>query len=841
MIRVEKAAVLGAGTMGAQIAAHLANARIPTLLLDIVPREEVSEARPLGRATEAHDAKSGTLPDGRASAPSRSDAKTEDRNAIARAGFEAARKAKPAAFFTSELASLVTVGNFDDDLAKLKACDLIIEAVVENLEIKRSLYEKIEQHRRPGSVVASNTSGIPLKQLAEGRSEDFRANFLGMHFFNPPRYMHLVELIRTEWTKPEVSCSMFGFLDERLGKGVVVAKDRPNFIANRVGTFGALVTIRAMLDDGYSIEEIDKITGPAAGRPKTATFRTFDLVGLDVFAHVVKNLHENLPDDPDREMFVMPDFIAGMIERKLLGNKTKAGFYRKQKGETDKREIWALDPATLDYKPAEKVKLPSLEMAKNIEDTAERIKTLAWSKDRAGAFLWKTLSRTLCYAADRIPEIADTVVEIDRAMQWGFNWELGPFGVWDAIGVEKSVAKLEEEGRTVPANVQKMLDAGAKSFYKQENGQRFYFDFPSAQYVPAAEPPGTIILKSLKDRGTGVPPLNHAQDARATTAVIKKNSGASLIDLGDGVACLEFHSKMNSIGGDTLEMLKSALNEVEKNFVGLVVGNQGQNFSVGANLMLMLMEAQDENWEELDLIGRYFQQSVMSLRYSPKPVVVAPFQMVFGGGCEMVLHADRVRASAETYIGLVEVGVGIIPAGCGTKEMLVRALDSIPHDMKDADPFPFVKRAFETIALAKVATSAEEARGFGFLSADDTVSMNRDRLIADAKKEVLALAASGYVQPQQRTDILALGNPALATLKLGVHMMKRAGYISDHDALIGEKLARILTGGDLNHATQVSEQYLLDLEREAFLSLIGTRKSQDRIAHMLKTGKPLRN
>jgi 3-hydroxyacyl-CoA dehydrogenase len=816
MIRVEKAAVLGAGTMGAQIAAHLANARIPTLLLDIVPPDEKSRA-------------SATSKDGAAN--SEADTKPlkklpeQDRNRIARAGFEAARKAKPAAFFTTDLASLVTVGNFEDDLAKLKDCDLIIEAVVENLDIKRSLYEKVEQYRRPGSVIASNTSGIPLKQLAEGRSEDFRAHFLGMHFFNPPRYMHLVELIRTEWTKPEVSCSMFGFLDERLGKGVVVAKDRPNFIANRIGTFGALVTIRAMLDDGYSIEEVDKITGPAAGRPKTATFRTFDLVGLDVFAHVVKNLHENLPDDPDREIFVMPDFITKMIERGLLGNKTKAGFYRRQKGEGDKREIWAIDGLTLDYKPAQKVKLPSLEMAKNIEATPERIKSLVWSKDRAGAFLWKTISRTLCYTADRIPEIADTVVEIDRAMQWGFNWELGPFEVWDAIGVEKSVAKLKEEGKSVPANVQKMLDAGAKSFYKQENGQRFYFDFPSSQYVPAADPPGTIILKALKDR----------------SGVIKKNSGASLIDLGDGVACLEFHSKMNSIGGDTLEMLKTALHEVEKNFVGLVVGNQGQNFSVGANLMLMLMEAQDENWEELDLIGRYFQQSVMSLRYSPKPVVVAPFQMVFGGGCEMVLHADRVRASAETYIGLVEVGVGIIPAGCGTKEMLVRALDSIPKDMKDADPFPFVKRAFETIALAKVATSAEEARGFGFLSEDDTVSMNRDRLIADAKKEVLALAASGYVHPQQRTDILALGNPALATLKLGVHMMKKAGYISDHDALIGEKLARILTGGDLNHSTRVSEQYLLDLEREAFLSLIGTRKSQDRIAHMLKTGKPLRN
>lgn len=802
MIRVEKAAVLGAGTMGAQIAAHLANARIPTLLLDIVPPDEVSEARPSGRVAAA-----------------------DDRNRIARAGLEAAKKAKPAAFFTADLASLVTVGNFEDDLSKLKDCDLIIEAVVENLEIKRSLYEKVEQHRRPGSIVASNTSGIPLKQLAEGRSEDFRAHFLGMHFFNPPRYMHLVELIRTEWTKPEVSCSIFGFLDERLGKGVVVAKDRPNFIANRIGTFGALVTIRAMLDDGYSIEEVDKITGPAVGRPKTATFRTFDLVGLDVLAHVVKNLHENLPEDPERAMFAMPEFVTKMIERGLLGNKTKAGFYRRQESEDDKREIWTLDTATLDYRPAQKVKIPSLEMAKNIEDIAERIKTLVWSKDRAGAFLWKTFSRTLCYAADRIPEIADTVVEIDRAMQWGFNWELGPFEAWDAIGVEKSVAKLKEEGRSVPLNVRKLLDSGAKSFYRQENGQRFYFDFPSAQYVPAADPPGTIILKSLKDR----------------TGVIKKNSGASLIDLGDGVACLEFHSKMNSIGGDTLEMLKTALNEVEKNFAGLVVGNQGQNFSVGANLMLMLMEAQDENWEELDMIGRFFQQSVMSLRYSPKPVVVAPFQMVFGGGCEMVLHADRVRANAETYIGLVEVGVGIIPAGCGTKEMLVRAMDSIPSDMKDADPFPFVKRAFETIALAKVATSADEARVLGFLSEDDSISMNRDRLIGDAKKEVLALAASGYVHPQQRTDILALGNPALATLKLGVHMMKRAGYISDHDALIGEKLARILTGGDLNHTTRVSEQYLLDLEREAFLSLIGTRKTQDRIAHMLKTGKPLRN
>jgi 3-hydroxyacyl-CoA dehydrogenase len=464
-------------------------------------------------------------------------------------------------------------------------------------------------------------------------------------------------------------------------------------------------------------------------------------------------------------------------------------------------------------------------MAKNIEELPERIKALTWGKDRVGAFLWKTLAKTLTYSAKRIPEIADNVVEVDRAMRWGFGWELGPFEVWDAIGVEKSVSRMKEDGTSIPENVEKMLASGATSFYKKENGQQFYFDFAAGKYVPLAEQPGVLLLKSIKDR----------------TGVIKKNAGASLIDIGDGVACLEFHSKMNAIGGDTLQMLKFALSEVEKNFVGLVVGNQGANFCVGANIMLMLMEAQEENWEELDMMARYFQTATMSLRYSPKPVVVAPFQMVFGGGCEMVLHGDRVRAAAETYIGLVEVGVGIIPAGGGTKEMLLRTLDSIPKGVDDADPFPFVKRAFETIALAKVATSAEEARRLGFLSADDSISMNADRLIADAKKEVLALAASGYVEPQQRKDILALGNSALATLKLGIHQMKRAGYISDHDAEIGTQLARILTGGDLNHPTRVSEQYLLDLEREAFLSLVGKRQTQERIAHMLKTGKPLRN
>ena len=805
MMRIEKAAVLGAGTMGAQIAAHLANAGIPTLLLDISPRELLPDETAKGLTLDSK----------------------EVRTRIARAGFEAAKKGKPAAFFTPAAAALVSIGNFEDDLAQLKTCDLVIEAVVENLEIKRNLYERVDEHRKPGSIIASNTSGIPIRLLAEGRSEDFRAHFVGVHFFNPPRYLHLVEVIRTEWTKPEVACFLFGFLDQRLGKGVVAAKDRPNFIANRIGTFGALHTIKTMLEDGYSIEEVDRITGPAVGRPKSATFRTFDLVGLDVFSHVIKNLYDALPDDEERDMFVAPEFLTNMVSRGMLGNKTKGGFYKKQKPAApgEKPEIWTLETASLDYRPAQKVKLPSLDVAKNIDNTGERIKGLVWGKDRAGAFLWKTLARTLAYSAKRIPEIADTIVEVDRAMRWGFGWELGPFEVWDAIGVEKSVARMKEDGQPIPENVQKLLKAGGKSFYKKEDGQQFYFDFATSSYLPLADPVGTIILKSVKDR----------------TGVIKKNSGASLIDIGDGVACLEFHSKMNAIGGDTLQMLKQSLAEVEKNFVGLVVGNQGQNFCVGANIMLMLMEAQDENWEELDMMTRAFQASTMSLRYSPKPVVVAPFNMVFGGGCEMVLHGDRVRAAAETYIGLVEVGVGIIPAGGGTKELLLRTLDSIPKNVDDADPFPFVKRAFETIALAKVATSAEEARTLGFLSEDDTISMNSDRVIADAKKEVLALAASGYVQPQQRTDIRALGNPALATLKLGIHQMKRGGYISDHDAIIGEKLAKILTGGDLNHETRVSEQYLLDLEREAFLSLAGMRKTQERLAHMLKTGKPLRN
>jgi 3-hydroxyacyl-CoA dehydrogenase len=804
MLRFEKAAVLGAGTMGAQIAAHLANAGVPTLLLDIAPRALTPEEEAKGLRLDSR----------------------EVRDRVARAGLEAARRAKPAAFFSAERARLVSVGNFEDDLAKLKDCDLVVEAVVENLEIKRKLFEQVERHRRPGSVVATNTSGIPVRQIAEGFSEDFRAHFLGTHFFNPPRYLHLCELIPTEWTRPEVACSVFGFLDLRLGKGVVVAKDRPNFIANRIGTYGALQTIRTMLEDGYTVEEVDKMTGQAVGRAKSATFRTFDIVGLDVLMHVTKNLYDAVPEDEERESFVAPDFLRQMVERGMLGSKTGGGFYRKQKGAAGGGpEIWTLDHATLEYRPRASAKLAALDAAKNVEDLRERIKMLVWGKDRAGQFLWKTLGRTLRYAANRVPEIADTVVDVDRAMRWGFGWELGPFETWDAVGVEKSVERMRADGWTIPANVERMLAAGARSFYKTEAGRRSYFDFASLEYKPVNEQAGVVVLKSIKER----------------TGVVKKNAGASLVDLGDGVACLEFHSKMNTIGGDTIQMLRQSVAEVERNFVGLVVGNQGPYFSVGANLMLILMGAQEEDWEELDLMVRAFQQATMTLRYSAKPVVVAPFGLVPGGGCEVLLHGDRVRASAELYTGLVELGVGVIPAGGGTKELTLRALDSIPEGLDEADPFPFLKRAFETIAMAKVSTSAEEARGLGFLREEDAVSMNADRLIADAKQDVLALAVGGYTRPSERADIPALGLPALATFKLGVHQMKRAGYISDHDALIAEQLARIMTGGDLNHPTRVGERYLLDLEREAFLSLCGQRKTQERMAHMLKTGKPLRN
>ncbi|HMS39042.1 MAG TPA: 3-hydroxyacyl-CoA dehydrogenase family protein, partial [Pyrinomonadaceae bacterium] len=575
---------------------------------------------------------------------------------------------------------------------------------------------------------------------------------------------------------------------------------------------------------GFTPTEVDQMTGKAIGHASSATFRTSDLVGLDVTAHVVSNLYPAIPDDEDRDTFKIPEVMQTLLDRKILGDKTNGGFFKKSKDETGKRVILELDLATFEYKPQTKTKFASIDAAKAVEDIPTRVKSLVWGKDNVGEFLWKTTARISAYAANRIPEIANTIVEIDNAIKWGFGWEIGVFETWDAIGVAESVERMKAEGMKVPENVQKMLDSGATSFYKYENGTKSFYDLVNGGYKEMADRQGVIVLKSVKDR----------------IGVIKSNKGASLIDIGDGVACLEFHSKMNSIGSDTMQMLKFAVDEVEKNHVGLVIGNQGGNFSAGANIMMILLASQEEEWDDINMMIHAFQQANMRLRYSSKPVVAAPYGLSLGGGCEIPLHCDRVRAAGETYMGLVEVGVGLLPGGGGTKEMTLRAMD-LAKKTPDADPLTFLKKTFEIIGMGKVATSAQEARSFGFLRDSDAISMNGDRVIADAKQEVLNLASAGYVQPVQRTDIYAMGEAGLAAFKIALTMMKRGGYISDHDELIGRKIAKILCGGELNHSSYVSEQYLLDLEREGFLSLCGERKTQERIAAMLKTGKPLRN
>ncbi|MEO6725818.1 MAG: 3-hydroxyacyl-CoA dehydrogenase NAD-binding domain-containing protein [Blastocatellia bacterium] len=796
-MQIKKAAVLGAGVMGAQIAAHLANAGLPCLLLDIAPKE----------LTPDEQAKGLTL-DSRAV-----------RNRIAQAGFDAAQKAKPAAFFIADAANLVTVGNFEDDLPKLKDCDWVIEAIVEKLEIKRSLYERIEPHLKPEAIITSNTSGIPLASLAEGRSDNFRRRFLGTHFFNPPRYLHLMEIITQPETDAEVTKFIADFTDRKLGKGVVYAKDTPGFVANRIGNFSMLNAFNVMGELGLSFEEVDALTGTLIGHAKSASFRTLDVVGLDTAYNVAKNLYASLPDDEKRESFKVPAFMEQMVERRLLGDKTSGGFYKKVG-----KDITTLDLNTFEYRPQQKAQFASLSATKQIDSLPERLRSLVYAEDKAGEFLWRTMSESGSYAANRIPEIADNIVEIDNAMKWGFAHEMGPFEKWDAIGVEKSVARIKEEGRAIPANIEKMLSAGAKSFYKTENGARHYFDFVSSEYKPVPTPAGITLLKSLKERNN----------------VVKKNAGASLIDLGDGVACVEFHSKMNALGSDQLGMIQYAIKEVEKNFTGLVIGNQGENFSAGANIMMILMGAQEGEWDELALGIRQFQNTTMSLRYSAKPVVVAPHHLTLGGGCEMVLHADRAVAAAETYIGLVEVGVGVIPGGGGTKEMAVRAAEAAEAS-HGVDQFEVLRANFETVAMGKVATNAVEAKKWGLLRKTDRIAMNDKRVIEEAKQTVLTLVREGYTQPQPRQDVLVLGEAALCKFKLGMHMMQRGGYISAHDALIGMKIATVMSGGNLTRPTRVSEQYLLDLEREAFVSLCGTKATQERLAHMLKTGKPLRN
>ena len=804
--RIERAAVLGAGTMGARIAAHFANAGIPCYLLDIAPSELNADEKRKGLTLESPAV----------------------RNRIVLAGLEGAKKSKPAAFFTPETARLVTPGNFEDNLGWCAEVDWIIEVVAENLEIKRNLLTKVEAVRKPGTIVTSNTSGLPIHLIGEGRSEDFRQHWAGTHFFNPPRYMKLVELIAGPETKPEVLQLLDETCDLRLGKGVVRAKDTPNFIANRIGTFSMLNALHQMQALDMTIEEVDTCTGPAIGQPKSATFRTGDLVGLDILVHVVRNIYETATNDEKRETYRIPAFVDEMMKRGWLGDKTNGGFYKKDRASGGK-EILTLDWKKMEYRARQKAKFGSIEAGKGIEDTRERVRALAAPAlegkggDKAARFIWSVLSETCLYAARLMPEIANNVVDVDRAIRWGFAWELGPFEMWDAIGVERMAKALQAEGKKLPPLVEKVLASPGKSFYETEKGNTRYFDYSSGTMKPVEEPSGIIILKSLKER----------------TPVVQKNSGASLIDLGDGVLCCEFHSKMNAIGGDLVAMLHAGVKKLDTEFEAMVIANQASNFSVGANLMMVLMGAQEGEWDELNMAVRQFQRVNMAIKYAPRPVVAAPFGMSLGGGCEIPLHSARIHAAAETYMGLVEVGVGLIPGGGGTKEMAIRANEHASSG--DAtDLIHALRPIFQNIATARVSTSAEEARDMGFLRAADQLSMNRDRLVADAKQTALAMVRAGYHAPAP-AEIRVLGEEFLAVAKLGIHMLVRGEYASEYDAVVARKLAFILAGGNITAPQTVSEQYMLDLEREAFVSLCGERKTQERMAHTLKTGKPLRN
>ena len=813
MKRIHKVAILGACTMGARIAAHFANAGVPSLLLDMVPPDADGPAR----------------------------------NKIAAAGLEGLRKSKPAALFEASLAKLVTVGNFDDDLKKLADVDWIIEAIVENLEIKRSLLKKVEAIRKPGTIVTTNTSGLPVAKIAEGFSADFRRSWFGTHFFNPPRYMRLVELIPTPDADPALIAAVTHFCDAQLGKGVVLAKDTPNFIGNRIGTFSVLNVMRLMQEMDLTIEEADALTGHAVGWPRSATFRTIDLVGLDILGHVVSNMTQNVHDE--RSELQIPAFFRQMLERKWLGDKTKGGFYKKVKshgkdadGKPREDERMALDWKTLEYHPQQKPKFAALDMAKNVDDVGVRVRMLLGmdggapqKPDKANTFLWSALSDLWTYSANRIPEISDSIVEIDRALHLGFNWELGPFELWDAAGVEATVARMKKEGRPVAASVEKLLASGKKSWYaddpKTPSG-RIHWDLATANWQPVAVPEGVWSVAV----------------AKKSNGVVKKNSGASLVDLGDGVGCIEFHSKMNALGADIISLILQTLKPGGPGdaFDAFVITNDATNFSVGANLMLLLMSVQEEEWDDVDLAIRQFQGMTQAVKFSPKPVVIAPFGLALGGGCEISLHAASRQPHAELYMGLVEVGVGLLPGGGGCKEMLLRAVDSAASIRPDArgesvELMEAMKKAFETIATAKVATSAHEARGLGFLSNSDRITMNRERVLSDAKARALELLRAGYEPPVMRTDIPAPGESILAALRMGVYLMRQGDFISDHELKLGTKIAEVLCGGNVTPGTPVSEQYLLDLEREAFKSLCGEKKTQERIQFTLKTGKTLRN
>jgi 3-hydroxyacyl-CoA dehydrogenase len=775
MKTIRRVAVLGAGTMGSRIAAHFANAGIPSLLLDIVIPGQ------------------------------------PDRNAAAKKGIDSALKQKPGAFFTNAGASLVEPGNFEDDLPKAAGADWIIEAVVENLEVKRDLWKRVDAVRRPGAILSTNTSGIPLAKISEGFSTEFRRNFLGTHFFNPPRYLHLLELIPGEDTDADLLRFVAAFCDRRLGKGVVACKDTPNFIANRLGSFFGSTIGKITVEDEWSVEEVDAITGPLIGLPNSASYRLLDIVGIDVMYLVNRNLYDAVPHDPWRGRFLPNTLLQTMVDKGWLGEKTGQGFFKRV---GPNKEIHAIDWKTWEYRPAAKVSFPSVEAARQIEDLGARLRALLRGKDRVASFLWKLFSDYMVYSAAMVPEISDRIVEIDRAMRWGYAHKLGPFELWDALGFVETARRIEAEGTALPASVQGMLRTGATSFYRaaDADGQprTEYFDLTAGNYAQVPEREGILSLAEIK-RARGV---------------VKSNPGASLIDAGDGVLCLEFHSKMNVLGEDQIGMIYAGIEETSKNFEAMIIANQAPDFSAGANLVLVLLAAQEGEWDELNAAIHRFQQANMAIKYAPVPVVVAPHGRTLGGGCEMALHAARCQASAELYMGLVEVGVGVIPGGGGCKELLLRLKNP--------------QKVFELAGMAKVSTSAEDAKNLGLLNKADVISMNYERLVADAKTLALSLVPS-YAPGVPRTDVKVGGENVFAMLKLMAWSMRQGNFISDHDLLIAEKLANVLSGGRLTGEQTVSEQYLLDLEREAFLSLCGTAKTQERMQYMLKTGKPLRN
>ncbi len=797
---IKKVAVIGSGIMGSGIACHFANIGVEVLLLDIVPRELNDKEKAKGLTLE-HPAV---------------------RNRMVNDFLASALKSKPSPIYHKKFANRITTGNLEDDIAKVADVDWIIEVVVERLDIKKQVFETLEKYRKPGTLITSNTSGIPIQFMSEGRSEDFQAHFCGTHFFNPARYLKLFEIIPGPKTNPEVLNFLNGYGEKFLGKTSVIAKDTPAFIGNRIGIFSIMSLFHAVKEMGMTAEEVDKLTGPVIGRPKSATFRTVDVVGLDTLVHVANGIHENCKEDERHDLFKLPDFIQTMVDNKWLGSKTGQGFYKKVKGDGGKSEILTLDLDSLDYRARKRASFGTLELTKTIDKVIDRFPVLVGGKDKAGEFYRKSFGQLFAYVTHRIPEISDDVYKIDDAMKAGFGWEHGPFQIWDAIGLDKGLELIEAEDQSAAPWVKEMKESGVSSFYSVKDGATYYYDIGKKAMEKKPGQDAFIILDNIRKSNE-----------------VFKNSGVVVEDLGDGILNLEFQSKMNTIGGDVLAGLNKAIDLAEKDFQGLVIGNQAANFSVGANIGMIFMMAVEQEYDELNMAVKMFQDTVMRLRYSSIPTVVAPHGMCLGGGCELSLHADKVVAAAETYIGLVEFGVGVIPGGGGSKEMTLRASDTFHKNDVELN---VLQEYFLTIGMAKVATSAYEAYDTGILQkGKDIVVVNKDRQIATAKAYAKLMAESGYTQPIQRKDVKVLGKQALGMFLVGTDSMEAGHYISEHDKKIANKLAYVMAGGDLSEASYVSERYLLDLEREAFLSLCSEKKTLERIQHMLKTGKPLRN